>query len=64
MPSITLELVKTSKEKKERLVKEMTRIASEVTELPPEAFFIFIKENEPENVGIGGVLLSDLKKKP
>lgn len=62
MPSITLELVKQNKEQKKRLVQEITRIASEITEIPQNAFYIFIKENDPENVGVGGVLLSEHKK--
>lgn len=59
MPSITMELVKMSKEKKAQLVTEST---SRITGLPEQTVFVFIKENEPENVGVGGVLLPDLKK--
>ena len=62
MPSITLELVKTSKEKKAHMAQEITRIASEETGIPAEAFYIFFKENEPENVAVGGTLLSELKR--
>lgn len=29
--------------------------------LPPQAFYVFIKENEPDNIGVGGTLLSDKK---
>jgi len=61
MPVITLELVKMSKEKKVQLVKEVSRVTSEITGLPNESFYVFIKENEPDNVGIGGKLLSDIK---
>ena len=56
MPSITMELVKMSKEKKAQLVKEITESTSRLTGLPPQAIFVFIKENEPENVGGGGGL--------
>lgn len=62
MPAITLELVKTSKEKKVRMAREITRIASEETGIPADAFYIFFKENEAENVAVGGTLLSELKK--
>lgn len=62
MPSITMELVKMSREKKAQLVKEVTEATARATGLAPQSILIFIKENEPENVGVGGVLLSDLKK--
>lgn len=62
MPAITMELVKMSKDKKTHLVKEITRITSEVTGLPPETIIVFIKENETDNVGVGGVLLCDRKQ--
>lgn len=63
MPSITFEAVKMSRENKARLVKEVTRIASKTTGLPESSFYVFIKENEPDNVGVGGILFSELKKK-
>ena len=62
MPSITMELVKMSKEKKAQLVKEVTESTSRLTGLPEPVIFVFIKENDPENVGVGGVLLPDMKK--
>lgn len=62
MPSITMELVKMSKEKKAQLVKEVTEATSRLTGLPEQVIFVFIKENDPENVGVGGVLLPDMKK--
>ncbi len=62
MPSITMELVKMSKEKKAQLVKEVTESTSRITGLPRQVIFVFIKENEPENVGVGGILLPDMNK--
>lgn len=62
MPSITMELVKMSKEKKAQLVKEVTESTSRLTGLAEQVIFVFIKENDPENVGVGGVLLPDMKK--
>lgn len=62
MPSITMELVKMSKEKKAQLVKEATESTSRITGLPQQTIFVFIKENEPDNVGVGGILLSDRNK--
>lgn len=61
MPAITLELLPMSKEKKSELVQEITNSASKITGLPPESFYVFIRENASDNVGIGGRLLSDLR---
>lgn len=61
MPSITMELAKMSHEKKARLVEEVTRATVEATGLPAETVYVFIKENEPNNIGVGGILLSDRK---
>lgn len=60
MPVVTLELLKMSKDKKAELIEKVTKVVSEITELPAESFYVFIRENEKENVGIGGKLLSDL----
>ena len=57
-----MELVKMSKEKKAQLVKEVTESTARITGLPEQGIFVFIKENEPENVGVGGVLLPDMNK--
>ncbi|MCI7286746.1 tautomerase family protein [Parabacteroides sp. AGMB00274] len=57
-----MELVKMSREKKAQLVKDVTEATARATGIDPQAIFVFIKENEPENVGVGGILLPDLKK--
>ena len=51
-----------SKEKKAQLVKEVTESTARITGLPGHVIFVFIKENDPENVGVGGVLLPDMNK--
>jgi 4-oxalocrotonate tautomerase len=61
MPVITLEAVKMNKEQKNQLVKEFTATASKVMNVPEQAFIVLIKENELDNVGFGGELLSDRK---
>ena len=35
--------------------------ASRVMNLPLQAFYVFLKENELDNIGVGGILLSDKK---
>ncbi|HJC23175.1 MAG TPA: tautomerase family protein [Candidatus Eisenbergiella merdavium] len=61
MPVITLEAAKLTKEQKQALTKEFTETAARITGLPEAGFYVFIKENEPDNVGVGGQLLSDRK---
>lgn len=59
MPVIKLESGKLTKEQKSRLVKEFTKAASEIMKVPEQAFIVLLKENEADNIGLGGKLLSD-----
>lgn len=59
MPSITFEMAHLTTEQKRTLVKEVTEVASRVSGIPEAGFYVFIKENEPENIGVGGKLLCD-----
>ncbi|MBP3884257.1 MAG: tautomerase family protein [Olsenella sp.] len=61
MPVITFETSPISKEQKRKVVEGFTKVASESTGIPEGAFYVFIKENESDNVGVGGRLLSDKK---
>ncbi|NJE26038.1 4-oxalocrotonate tautomerase [Thermococcus sp. MV5] len=61
MPTIIIEGPPISVEKKRELVKRFTEVASEIYGI--EHITVLIKENSPENVGINGELLLDLKKK-
>jgi 4-oxalocrotonate tautomerase len=47
-----------SKEQKKDLVESFTREAARVTGIPTQAFIVLINENDPDNVGVGGELLS------
>jgi Uncharacterized protein, 4-oxalocrotonate tautomerase homolog len=58
MPFIKLEAGRIDKEKKEKLISEFTRVASETLGIPEEAFIVLIKENEMDNWGTGGKVLS------
>jgi len=58
MPFIKLEGGKIDKEKKEKLISGLTKIASETLGIPEEAFVVLIKENEMDNWGTGGKVLS------
>lgn len=59
MPVITIEGSKMNTEIKRKLVKEMTESAANIMNVPEQAFFVFIKENEKENIGVGGTILAD-----
>jgi len=45
--------------KKRMLVREITEAAVRAFGLPREAMVVLIKENPPENVGVGGKLIAD-----
>ncbi|MDD2967372.1 MAG: tautomerase family protein [Desulfovibrionaceae bacterium] len=60
MPVITLEAASLSKEQKQELTAEFTALAARIMNLPMASFYVFLKENALENVGVGGVLLSDI----
>lgn len=59
MPVITFESAALTKEQKQTLVKEFTETAARVTGLPAQGFYVFLKENSLDNVGVGGQLISD-----
>ncbi|QSX08108.1 tautomerase family protein [Alkalibacter rhizosphaerae] len=59
MPVITIEAGKMDKEKKLQLVQGMVSVASEVLNIPEQAFTTIIRENDAENVGVGKELLAD-----
>lgn len=59
MPVITFEAAQLNKQQKAQLVKEFTESASRITGIPEAGFYVFIKENEGDNVGVGGRLLSE-----
>lgn len=62
MPVISFEVPKITKEQKAKLVKEIVTKASEILNIPEQAFVTVIKENDPENIGNGTTLLSDRHK--
>lgn len=62
MAIITLDFAKISKDTKIRFAQEMTQKASEILHVQPNSITIVIKENDLDNISIGGNLLSDLRK--
>lgn len=61
MPVITFEAASLTKDQKRTLAKEFTETAARVTGLPEAGFYVFIKKNSTDNVGVGGMLISDRK---
>ncbi|HNS25707.1 MAG: tautomerase family protein [Euryarchaeota archaeon] len=59
MPVITIDAPPLSREQKSQLVKSFAETASEVMNLPVSAMVFIINEVEPENVGVGDILLCD-----
>ena len=58
MPTITIEGPHIKDlDKKRKLVKELTESASEAYGISKDKIVVLIKENPPENVGVGGQLL-------
>ncbi|MEW6524185.1 MAG: 4-oxalocrotonate tautomerase DmpI [Bacillota bacterium] len=62
MPHIVFDGPKLSREQKAELVRRFTEISSAVTGIAAQAFVVVIKENSPENVGVGGQLVADRPK--
>ena len=62
MPVITIEGPYLSFEKKEKLAKEISKLAHEITDIPLEAWVVFIKENHYDNMAQGGLLISEKLK--
>lgn len=60
MPVITIECGSLTKEQKTSLVKEFASKASEILNIPEQAFVTIIKENAFDNIGNGTQLLSDI----
>lgn len=59
MPVITVEGTKLSKEQKSKLAKTLTVSSANIMNVPEQAFIVIIRENERENIGVGGTLLAD-----
>jgi len=63
MPIITMDGPPVSDVAKKRaMVDAISRTAAEFYGLPQETIVILIKENGPENVSVGGTLISDRPK--
>jgi len=62
MPTIFFYGPKMDKEKKKEMIKSFTETASKLTGVDRSAFVVYLQESNPENVGVGGILLEERKK--
>jgi 4-oxalocrotonate tautomerase len=59
MPVIQVEISTLTKEKKKEIIEKVTETMSEVTNIPKQAFTVYINEHDPDSIGVGGVPLSE-----
>lgn len=59
MPIITMDGPPLSLEKKRTLVTELTSLAAQHYQLPESTIIVMIRENAPDQVGVGGTLIAD-----
>ena len=61
MPLITIESGELTTKQKEQLIEKMTQVASQITNVPSDFFFVTIKELSDSNIGIGGKTIDKIK---
>lgn len=62
MPTVIIYGPKAEVEIKRILVKEITDAMEKAYKIPRQAYVVVIKEDPPENVGVGGTLLIDRRE--
>ena len=64
MPVLTLDIAskKFNKEEKAKLISDLTDVMHENTGIRKEAFIIIIHENNTDNIGSGGIQLTEKMK--
>lgn len=63
MPVVNIQITPLSKETKKEIIEKATKILSEVTKIPTEAFTVIISEDSPDSIGVGGVQLTEMMKR-
>ncbi|MDP2719642.1 MAG: 4-oxalocrotonate tautomerase DmpI [Dehalococcoidia bacterium] len=63
MPTIFFLGPKLERDKRKELIQSFTETASRITGVDKRAFTVYLKESDPECVGVGGELLADRMKK-
>ncbi|MCT8977838.1 2-hydroxymuconate tautomerase family protein [Clostridium sp. CX1] len=61
MPVVKVGISKLTKEKKKEVIERVSETLSDITNIPKQAFVVLIDEYDADNVGVGGVQLSEHK---
>ncbi len=61
MPTIFFYGPELELEKKKTLIKDFTEAASKATGIDQSAFVVYLRSSKPDQVGVGGTLLSERK---
>ncbi|MCG8582179.1 MAG: tautomerase family protein [Bacteroidales bacterium] len=61
MPVIQYQGIELSKEQKEKLIREFTSIAVEITKTPAQYFSVLIQEFDDNSIGSGGKSVTEIK---
>ena len=61
MPNITIQMGPAAEETKKQLIERFTKDAAEITKIPEDKFIVFIDEFAPENIGVGGKTLKEIR---
>ena len=61
MPVIKVEISRQTKEKKKEMIEKLTKTMVEITQIPAQAFVVYINKYDPDSIGIGGVPLAERK---
>ncbi len=59
MPTIFFYGPELDQDKKRELIRSFTEIASQATGIEKAAFVVYLRKSTPDEVGVGGELLSD-----
>ena len=62
MPTIFFYGPELDVEKKRELIKSFTETSSKLTGIEKSAFVVYLRPGSPDNVGVGGELLSEKKR--
>ena len=63
MPLIVFEAGELKKEVKAELIQQLTDVSAKITGIPKELFFVSIRELPDDHIAVGGVTVTELKRK-
>jgi 4-oxalocrotonate tautomerase len=62
MPLITVEAGKLADDVRIELMKKLSEVSSEITGIPEDSFWVFVKELDADSTMIGGKTLAEVVK--